>query len=134
MIHLDFERLSLMSLKFSAAFSLLGHLNLDLELDEEIPFSIPPAMQDQAGDPQTHINASTTSIHPTAYHLPAPASTVAYNPSLPFFFPSSTHPHNKTSANQTQGVLANWRAPAVSFFRTEREDVIGKNGRRGGAS
>jgi hypothetical protein len=112
-----------------------GHLNLDLELDEEIPFSIPPPTQDQASNPQTHINApSTTSAHPTTYVLPVPASTPTYNPFLPFFFPSSSHPHNKISTNLTQDVISNWPDPAVSFFRTESEEAIRENGRRGRAS
>jgi hypothetical protein len=103
-----------------------------LELDEEIPFSIPPPTQDQAGDPQTHINApSTTFIHPTTYHLPAPASTPTYNPSLPLFFPSSTHPHNKISGSLTQNVIANWRDPSVSFFRTETEEAIQEKWEKG---
>ena len=108
-----------------AGFSLVGHLDLDLELDEEIPFSIHPPVQDQAGDAQIQINApSTTSVQPATNPPPTPASTATYNPSLPFFFPSSMHPYTKNSANRTQNIITNWRDPGISFFRTETEEGI----------
>ena len=115
-----------MLFNFSAGFSLLGHLDLDLELDEEIPFSIHPPTQDEAGNARTQTNAlPTTPIHhPATYPQPTPASTATYNPSLPFFFPSSTRPHNKMPANRIQDITPNWRDPAVSFFRTETEEGI----------
>ncbi|KAF8224863.1 hypothetical protein L208DRAFT_1444296 [Tricholoma matsutake] len=106
-------------------FSLLGHLDLVLELDKDIPFSIPPPTQDQNRNAQTHIHpSSTSSTYPITYNLPASALTTTYDPSLPLFFPSSTHPHHKISANWTKGVIPNWRDPAVSFFRTESEEAI----------
>lgn len=109
-----------MSLAFLAGFSLLGHLDIDLELDEDILFSLPVSTQ-----ADTHIHAASTPTTTSATHPPpAPPSTATYDPSLPFFFPSSTHPHNKSFAHRTQDIIPDWRDPAVSFFRTETEEAI----------
>ncbi|KAJ2931224.1 hypothetical protein H1R20_g5804, partial [Candolleomyces eurysporus] len=78
-------------------FSLLGHLDLDLELDEELGFALGGDVQDSVHAPTTLTTAAD--LHP-ALHLPpsttitaTPRSSIAHiNPKEPLFFPHSLTP------------------------------------------
>jgi len=112
-----------------AGFSLLGHLDLDLELDNEIPFFAEQPTSTQ------HQTPTYTSLPPTTHSSQAP---IVLNPKQTLFFP---HPQ------QQQGILNkvrqkdifdlikdnhwNWRDPSVGFYRTGTEEDIRKRWEEG---
>ncbi|KAF7985841.1 hypothetical protein HWV62_524 [Athelia sp. TMB] len=114
-------------------FSLLGHLDLDLELDDDM--DIPSFTQSQ---PEAIAEPT-----PAAFSVPAPASTSAaaprgaqftYDPSLPMFFPLASTFANPLSLAQPQNQgIYNTRMrdsfvgilpEAAAFHRTETEEQI----------
>ncbi|GLB41442.1 putative peptide hydrolase [Lyophyllum shimeji] len=111
-----------------AGFSLLGHLDFDLELDEEVPFAVtvdePTQVQDLTPAPVASLALpSSTSTHAQVLHL---------DPKAPLFFPlpgssasgGTKRPKDILGAAKEGGW--SWRDPAVGFFRTETEDEIRK--------
>ncbi|KAG6901679.1 hypothetical protein C0995_009234 [Termitomyces sp. Mi166 len=107
-----------------AGFSLLGHLDLDLELDDEIPFAITETEPSHPQEP-TH---STT-----APSIPVPTYVAPQlNPKLPLFFPHASSAGSSTKARPKdilEVALENkwhWRDPAVEFYRTGTEEDIRK--------
>ncbi|KAI0630538.1 hypothetical protein C8Q77DRAFT_1133682 [Trametes polyzona] len=91
-----------------AGFSLLGHLDLDLELEDDLPFDLPTA----APAP-----AAPEPLRPIQPTLPIHASRVAaLDPSKPLFFPSDNAPSKRSALDPT-----NWR---TWFYRTDTADAI----------
>ncbi|OCH96274.1 hypothetical protein OBBRIDRAFT_809203 [Obba rivulosa] len=92
-----------------AGFSLLGHLDLDLELDEEVEQQISvPARA--AAVPQVPVSVSATTYLPD------------FDPKRPFFFPLPPDERNRSRARDALDP-ANWR---TFFYRTESADEIRK--------
>ncbi|KAI0358142.1 hypothetical protein OH77DRAFT_1587865 [Trametes cingulata] len=90
-----------------AGFSLLGHLDLDLELEDDVPFDLPGhAPATAPSEPLRPIQPATTQVQRTA----------ALDPSKPLFFPSD-------SATSKRRVLdpTNWR---TWFYRTDTPEAI----------
>ncbi|KAG6844821.1 hypothetical protein H0H87_003388 [Tephrocybe sp. NHM501043] len=109
-----------------AGFSLLGHLDLDLELDDEVPFA-------------TTEVAPSTSHEPLAPHFTAPSSTIAthtytapqLNAKQPLFFPFPASGDNMKARPKDIFDVAmenkwHWRDLAVEFYRTGTEEDIRK--------
>ncbi|KAJ6614139.1 hypothetical protein B0H10DRAFT_2221605 [Mycena sp. CBHHK59/15] len=103
-------------------FSLLGHLDLDLELDDEMVQAVPSGEPDEplyAGAPQV----ATTFITPSQTHI-------TLDPKQPFFFPlptsfSSGQGLSSTKARQRDIVdVAKDNGWDVGFYRTETDDEI----------
>ncbi|KAI8985757.1 hypothetical protein BD414DRAFT_537229 [Trametes punicea] len=91
-----------------AGFSLLSHLDIDLELEDDVPFDVPTT--------SAHATAPTQPSHKTQ---PAPAQvsrTAGLDPSKPFFFPSDNAASRRRALDPT-----NWR---TWFFRTESLEAI----------
>ncbi|KAG6867058.1 hypothetical protein C0993_007147, partial [Termitomyces sp. T159_Od127] len=105
-----------------AGFSLLGHLDLDLELDDEIPFSVA----------ESHPQESTHSIPTTAPGVPDPYVAPQLNTKLPLFFPHCSPADSGTKARPRDifdVAMENkwhWRDPAVEFYRMGTEEDIRK--------
>ncbi|EGN96949.1 hypothetical protein SERLA73DRAFT_170295 [Serpula lacrymans var. lacrymans S7.3] len=112
-----------------AGFSLLGHLDIDLELDDE--FAVPVYSQSQL--------ASVVEAAPrtAVVDLPVPASDSGqfkFDPNQPFFFPLSSdlrdnlRPKDKGRVKDLLDVAKdkgwNWRD--AGFYRTQTEDEIRK--------
>ena len=110
---------------------MLGHLDLDLELDDDM--DIPSFIQPQP----------EATYEPAAFSVPAPASTSAtaprgaqftYDPSLPMFFPlastfanplSLAQPQNQGSYNtRIRDSFVGILPEAAAFHRTETEEQI----------
>ncbi|KAF8803942.1 hypothetical protein BYT27DRAFT_7108757 [Phlegmacium glaucopus] len=111
-----------------AGFSLLGHLDLDLELDNEPPFFTeqPTATLDQT--------PAYTPLPPTTLSSQAPT---VLNPKQALFFP---HPQkqgilNKVRQKDVFDLIKdnhwNWRDPSVGFYRTGTEEDIRKRWEEG---
>ncbi|KAI0794352.1 hypothetical protein C8Q74DRAFT_1195155 [Fomes fomentarius] len=90
-----------------AGFSLLGHLDLDLELDDDIPFEV------SAPVPVSTESRSLASVQPPVTHTPHVASL---DPSRPFFFPG-----DHTGAKRRAFDPTNWR---TWFYRTDSPEAI----------
>ncbi|KAJ3516997.1 hypothetical protein NLJ89_g782 [Agrocybe chaxingu] len=108
-----------------AGFSLLGHLDLDMELDEEMSFVTEQPIQ-------APLLEATSSPAPTTLTLQTHSSQapLVLNPRQALFFPLPAQEGSTTKARQRDVFdLAKdggwyWRDPAVGFFRTESEDEI----------
>ena len=109
-----------------AGFSLLGHLDLDLELDNDVPFFVeqPTSTQDQT--PMYTPLPSTT--HPNHSSQAAP---IVLNPKQALFFPYPQQQQgilNKARQKDIFDLIKdnhwNWRDPSVGFYRTGTEDDI----------
>ncbi|KAF8880245.1 hypothetical protein CPB84DRAFT_1838383 [Gymnopilus junonius] len=94
-------------------FSLLGHLDPDIELDESLPFFVDEPARQPAKD--THCADITQ---------PSQAPLVL-DPKRPLFFPISFQDHtavNKARQRDVFDVIKdngwNWRDPAVGFFKS----------------
>lgn len=107
-------------------FSLLGHLDLDLELDDEL--DIPSFAEATAPVPvpvaEDQPSITQAATHPVPIKPSQPQFT--FDPSLPLFFPipsSQTHlfPRQKDIAT-----LARENIISAGFYRTESEDEIRK--------
>lgn len=117
-----------------AGFSLLGHLDLDLELDDEIIFEEAPEIQDA---PPSHLAAATSSVNVYAPSTSAPHN-LTLDPRQPLFFPlASSFPTSTTSWMSTNARSRdlfdvarengwNWRDENVGFWRTGTEEDIRK--------
>ena len=90
-----------------AGFSLLGHLDLDLELEDDVPFDLPAA---------TPITAPS---QPLRTILPTPVQavrTAALDPTKPLFFPSDNAASRRRAHDPTD-----WR---TWFYRTDTAEAI----------
>ncbi|KAL1944841.1 hypothetical protein VTO73DRAFT_2461 [Trametes versicolor] len=91
-----------------ATFSLLGHLDLDLELEDDVPFDFPAT---------TSVATVAEPLRPIQSTVSAHASrAAALDPSKPLFFPSDNAPSMRRVLDPT-----NWRA---WFHRTETPEAI----------
>jgi hypothetical protein len=111
-----------------AGFSLLEHLDLDLELDNEVPFFVeqPTSTQDQ---PPTY---TPLPPHPTG----SSQVPIVLNPKEPLFFPQQRQGNiNKVRQKDIFDLIKdnhwNWRDPSVGFYRTGTEDDIRKRWEEG---
>ncbi|KZP19770.1 hypothetical protein FIBSPDRAFT_920055 [Athelia psychrophila] len=114
-----------------AGFSLLGHLDLDLELDDD--FEIPSFTQ---ALPETTYEAPPAAFatHAAPSTSLARGSQFTYDPTLPMFFPlastfsnplSLAQPQNQPSYNVRVKDSFVWALPeAAAFHRTETEEQI----------
>ncbi|KAI0676098.1 hypothetical protein C8Q78DRAFT_1075035 [Trametes maxima] len=90
-----------------AGFSLLGHLDLDLELEDDTPFDLPAVVATVApSEPLRPIQPVVAQVSRTA----------ALDPSSPLFFPSEGAPTRNRALDPT-----NWRA---WFYRTDSQEAI----------
>ena len=90
-----------------AGFSLLGHLDLDLELEDDLPFDV-------SAPPVTAASAQPLApIQPSARHV-SHASTL--DASRPFFFPTDYGGGKRNVLDPT-----NWR---TWFYRTDTPEAI----------
>ncbi|KAF5362106.1 hypothetical protein D9756_002109 [Leucocoprinus leucothites] len=129
-------------------FSLLGHLNLDdeLELDEDVPFSLnqetdAPLPDTQVMEHQTiSVPTTTTSSAKTDSGQTRQISQITLDPSQPLFFPLAllaTHPAaadasfvaNPDAKNRPKDLFDTARARgwdwlSSGFYRTQTEDEI----------
>ncbi|KAG5727721.1 hypothetical protein E4T56_gene20741 [Termitomyces sp. T112] len=109
----------------NTGFSLLGHLDLDLELDDEIPFAITEA---EPSNPQESRHTAAAALNiPTPIYI-----TPQLNAKLPLFFPhfssadSSTKARPKDIFDVAMENKWHWRDPAVEFYRTGTDEDIRK--------
>ena len=116
-----------------AGFSLLGHLDLDLELDNEIPFFVeqPSSTQDQT-PAYTPLPSTTLPSHSSH------AAPIVLNPKQALFFPYPQQQEgiqNKARQKDIFDLIKdnhwNWRDPLVGFYRTGTEDDIRKRWEEG---
>jgi len=108
-------------------FSLLNHLDLDLELDLDVPdFGIEPT---SAPTTTSHPHQAT-SIQPlpVVHHLPT-----TLDPKRPLFFPHPTSAGELSAKGRLRDAFDvarengwDWRDPTVGFYRTESEADIRK--------
>ncbi|KAF8075053.1 hypothetical protein FPV67DRAFT_1575346, partial [Lyophyllum atratum] len=119
-----------------AGFSLLGHLDLDLELDDEIPF----ATVTTASADLTHETTHVPSFSVPTFSVPttAPSSYVApqLNARQALFFPlppssTNTKARPKDIFDVAKENGWSWRDPGVGFFRTGTEEEIRKRWEEG---
>jgi hypothetical protein len=111
---------------------LLGHLDVDIELDDELPFSIEaPAEQTQQASHDHVASLPTPSV--TTLQTHASQGPLVLNPKQALFFPISSQDETVTSRGRQRDVYDvikdngwNWRDPAVGFFRTGTEEDIRK--------
>ncbi|PIL24863.1 hypothetical protein GSI_12750 [Ganoderma sinense ZZ0214-1] len=87
-------------------FSLLGHLDLDLELEEEVPFDVSAPVPSIAP-------SQTTSAQPSAGHV---SHMTTLDASRPFFFPTERAGGKRSVLDPT-----NWRS---WFYRTDTPEAI----------
>ncbi|RDB27670.1 putative RNA-binding protein P16F5.06 [Hypsizygus marmoreus] len=111
-----------------AGFSLLGHLDLDLELDDEVPFLTmePPVPQAPVQEPEPALSFLVSSHPHPQSHVPQ------LNTKQPLFFPhppssgTSTKARAKDLFDVARENRWSWRDPAVGFYRTGTEEEIRK--------
>ncbi|KAH7910241.1 hypothetical protein BJ138DRAFT_1009253 [Hygrophoropsis aurantiaca] len=109
-----------------AGFSLLGHLDFDLELDDDVINTLPI---------QTQTVSSTTTSEPSA--LPETIATsyadqITFDSNLPFFFPFSSEfrdslrPRDRVRIKDMFDVAKEkgWDWRTAGFYRTQTEDEI----------
>ncbi|KAF9563564.1 hypothetical protein CPC08DRAFT_792891 [Agrocybe pediades] len=114
-----------------AGFSLLGHLDLDVELDEELPFVAEQPIQQQAHEPQP-ISVPT----PVVLQTQNSQAPLVLNPKQALFFPLATsHEQSGAGVNRARQRDVfdlvkdngwNWRDPSVGFYRTGTDEDIKK--------
>ncbi|KAL0954164.1 hypothetical protein HGRIS_005298 [Hohenbuehelia grisea] len=123
-----------------AGFSLLGHLDLDLELDDEAPFPLDGASMEIAPVPISAAQVAAQAPHHA--HLVPRRAGLTLDPTKPFFFPLPASfpfiPANSGAAgglHRGRGKDAlevarergwSWRDPSVAFWRADTEDNIRK--------
>ncbi|KAI0766099.1 hypothetical protein BD413DRAFT_717831 [Trametes elegans] len=91
-----------------AGFSLLGHLDLDLELEDDMPFELPAA-----AEPAPAPSEPLRRVQPTVTQAPR---TAALDPSKPFFFPSDNAAARRRVLDPTD-----WK---TWFYRTDTPEAI----------
>lgn len=113
-------------------FSLLGHLDLDVELDNDVPFFAeqPTSTQDQT--------PTYTPLPPATYLTHSAQAPIVLNPKQALFFP---HPQqqqgslNKVRQKDVFDLIKdnhwNWRDPLVGFYRTGTDEDIRKRWEEG---
>ena len=115
-----------------AGFSLLGHLDLDLELDNEVPFLVeqPTSTQDQT--------PTYTSLPSTTHPNHSSQTPIVLNPKQALFFPYPQQQQGILSKVRQKDIFDlikdnhwNWRDPSVGFYRTGTEDDIRKRWEEG---
>ncbi|KAH9479173.1 Nucleolar protein 8 [Psilocybe cubensis] len=111
-------------------FSLLGHLDLDIELDEDAPFLAEDPIAQQSHTHETYAPSIPVSQpYQQSQNIQAPLSL---NPRQALFFPLSLSEPASVRARQRDVYdIAkdngwNWRDPAVGFYRTGTEEDIKK--------
>ncbi|KAF8624143.1 hypothetical protein AX17_007206 [Amanita inopinata Kibby_2008] len=118
-----------------ATFSLLGRLDLDLELDDDVPFPISSTEETEQAPITESIPVTVpTFIAATGQIRTHTAPTVQLNPKQALFFPlpasSILGSTNKGRARDFFDIAKekgwNWRDSSVGFYRTETEDEIRK--------
>jgi hypothetical protein len=94
-----------------AGFSLLGHLDLDLEFDDDLDFG--------AQSPATN---TTDEIVTMAVDLPAPSAAAgwSFDPTDPLFFPRAPGARRGRAPDPHEG--AHWAASG--FYRTESDAEV----------
>jgi hypothetical protein len=110
---------------------LLGHLDVDIELDDDLPFSIEAPTQQTHETHQDHLVSLTP---PTTSVISHPSQgPLVLNPKQALFFPISSQDGIAPSRARQRDVYDvikdngwNWRDPAVGFFRTGTEEDIRK--------
>ncbi|KAF8961505.1 hypothetical protein BDZ97DRAFT_1905505 [Flammula alnicola] len=115
-----------------AGFSLLGHLDLDIELDDELPFVAEQAIQQQPYE--EHVASLPTSLPtPITVRTHASQAPLVLDPKKALFFPLPSQQDGAMNRARQRDVydLArdngwNWRDPAVGFYRTGTEEDIRK--------
>lgn len=113
---------------FQVGFSLLGHLDLDLELDED-PLVTQDARQQS---PQTRESHTALLPAPITVHSHASHAPMVLDPRQALFFPLPKAAGSMNRARQRDVYdLAkdngwNWRDPAVGFYQTGTEEDIRK--------
>ncbi|KDR80972.1 hypothetical protein GALMADRAFT_136042 [Galerina marginata CBS 339.88] len=125
-------------------FSLLGHLDLDLDLDEELPFLVDqpsqapqqPQAPHTASLPTPHYHSAEPPTHPSQSQ--SSQAALVLNPKQALFFPLALAPSEQGHAANTHRARQrdvfdvvkdngwNWRDPAVAFYRTDTEEDIRK--------
>jgi hypothetical protein len=118
---------------FLAGFSLLGHLDIDIEMDNEVPFLVEHPTSTQEQTPiYTPLPSSTT--HPS-HSSQAP---IVLDPKQALFFPYPQQQQgnlNKVRQKDLFDLIKdnhwNWRNPSVGFYRTGTEDDIRKRWEEG---
>ncbi|KAG6828055.1 hypothetical protein H0H93_015108 [Arthromyces matolae] len=101
-----------------AGFSLLGHLDLDLELDDEIPFAI-----DEPERQPTHAITNVPAPAPTTHILPQ------LDPKRFLFFPHQGSASKAGPKDLFDVAMENkwhWRDLEVEFYRKDTEEGIRK--------
>ncbi|KAK2463348.1 hypothetical protein APHAL10511_004659 [Amanita phalloides] len=118
-----------------AGFSLLGHLNLDLELDEDVPFPITNEEQQIFSQVPQAVETLPILTGSRGEARTRTTPSVQLDPKTPLFFPlrlsSTSGTTNKGRRLRDLFDVAkenrwNWRDPSVGFYRTETEDAIRK--------
>ena len=116
-----------------AGFSLLGHLDLDLELDNEVPYSV-----EQPTSTQEQTPAYTSLPSATFPNHSSQAAPIFLNPKQALFFPYPQQQEgilNKARQKDIFDLIKdnhwNWRDPSVGFYRTGTEDDIRKRWEEG---
>jgi hypothetical protein len=91
-----------------ALFSLLGHLDLDEDFEDTLPYSIEPIQPQpqRVVEPEEKSTAPSFLLPPTQSHA---QTRISFDPRAPFFFP---RPGNMA------------KAPGTPFHRTETEAQI----------
>ncbi|KAH6915634.1 hypothetical protein BKA70DRAFT_465787 [Coprinopsis sp. MPI-PUGE-AT-0042] len=107
-------------------FSLLGHLNLDLEFDEDLPFAI-----GETAVVPAPVFDPAPAFQPTPTVTAASTSTVTYiNPKQPLFFPLPRSDDVRARQRDIWDVIKDnrwdWMDPSTKFYRTATEDEIRK--------
>lgn len=111
-----------------AGFSLLGHLDIDSELEGDIPFLSIEA-ESEALITEIPATLDVSSIPFTTAHSQSP---LTLNPKQALFFPldSSSQNNNKARPKDLFDIAKdnhwNWRDPSVGFYRTRTDDEIRK--------
>lgn len=109
---------------------MLGHLDLDIEIDEDAPFVAEQPMQQQVYEPQ--IVSMPTPVLPQTQNAQAP---LILNPKQALFFPLAISHESGGAVNRARQRDIfdlvkdngwNWRDPAVGFYRTGTEEDIKK--------
>lgn len=112
--------------RFSVGFSLLGHLDLDLELDDEVPFSTSGAPQAIQYPEPDYVPSF---VAPSA-HGQTQTAIPQLNPRQALFFPlppvsgTGTKARPKDLFDVAKENGWSWRDPSVGFFRSETEEDI----------
>lgn len=109
-----------------AGFSLLGHLDLDLELDDDVllPTSIDAVVHTDNPEP---LPAFAAQPHPSSQHQ---TTHINFKQALFFPLPPNSEPSIKARPKDLFDVAKenkwDWRDPEVGFFRTGTEEDIRK--------